>query len=176
MSVVITCVPVRPDAEPPLPPAAGRELFRAVAADAPFGYLAVGGPAPAALPDGALTGRYEVVHERDTPAPPFEPGAGEPVVFINCMAFEPGREQEAFDFWLRVNDYMVRKPGYRWHRLHRRTDSGAPFGQINVVEWESIESWAAAHDDGFRALTVRPDIPFKPVATLCRPVAERVEA
>jgi heme-degrading monooxygenase HmoA len=112
-----------------------------------------------------------LIHERHTPAPPFAAGGDESLIFINCMEFEPGREQEAFDFWLRVNDYMVNKPGYRWHRLHRRLDPTAPFGQINVVEWESVESWEAAHDDGFRALTVRPDIPFVPVATLCRPVA-----
>jgi heme-degrading monooxygenase HmoA len=131
----------------------------------------VGGPAPAELPPGALTGRYEVIHERHTPAPPYEAAGDESLIFINCMEFEPGREQEAFDFWLRVNDYMVNKPGYRWHRLHRRLDPTAPFGQINVVEWESVESWEAARDDGFRALTMRPDIPFVPVATLCRPVA-----
>jgi hypothetical protein len=45
-----------------------------------------------------------------------------------------------------------------------------------VVEWESIQAWDAAHDDGFFVLTRRPDIPFVPVATLCRALALSVEA
>ena len=196
MSVVITCYSVAPSATPPaqpvqpatggpgrpadqpaVQPAARPAVYRAVNEDARFGYITVdpSGAEPPA-PAGTLTGRYEVVHEGATTAPPFGGAVGAPLIFVNCMEFPPGREEVAFDFWLRVNEYMVRKPGYRWHRLHRRVEAGAPFGQINVVEWESIEAWDAAHDDGFFALTRRPDIPFVAVPTLCRALTLPVEA
>ena len=177
MSVVITCFEVPPSAAPPVEPGPGRDVHRALAQDARFGYIAIDSTGTAAGGDApAVAGRYEVIHENTTAAPPFAEALGESVMFVNCMQFAPGREQEAFEFWLRVNEYMVEKPGYRWHRLHRRLDPSTPFGQVNVVEWESVESWQAAHDDGFRALTVRPDIPFVPVATLCRPVTAPVGA
>jgi hypothetical protein len=85
------------------------------------------------------------------------------------MRFAPDRHDEAFAAWQRVNRYMVAKPGYRWHRLHRRLDDHAPFGLVNVVEWESPEAWLAAHDEGFRALA-GGDLPFTAHPTLCRPV------
>lgn len=195
MSVVITCYAVAPSAAAPIQPvpvgpaggpdhpggrpSAQPAVYRAVNDDARFGYITVdpsGAEPPAPLPAGTLTGGYEVVHEGATTAPPFGGAVGAPLIFVNCMEFPPGREQAAFEFWLRVNEYMVRKPGYRWHRLHRRIEASAPFGQINVVEWESIEAWDAAHDDGFFALTRRPDIPFVAVPTLCRAVALPVEA
>lgn len=180
MSVVITCFELPPTAASPVPPLPGRAVHRAIAADARFGYIAVdtapGLPGLPALPAPALSGHYEVIHEGHDAAPSFGGEPGEPIIFVNCMQFPVGREDEAFDFWLRVNEYMVRKPGYRWHRLHRRMADSAPFGQINVVEWESVESWEAAHDDGFRALTVRPDIPFTAVPTVCRTVAVAVGA
>lgn len=56
---------------------------------------------------------------------------------------------------------MVTEPGYRWHRLHRRGHDDAPFGLVNLAGWESADAWAAAHDDGFRALADRPDIPSR---------------
>ncbi len=172
MAIVISCFELPPAAAPPVVPGPGRAVHRAIADDARFGYIAVESGESALAPAApALTGRYEVIHESTDAAPAYGVADPEPLVFINCMQFPPGGEQEAFDFWLRVNEYMVRKPGYRSHRLHRRLHPDAPFGQINVVEWESVESWDAAHDDGFRALTVRPDIPFVPVPTLTRALA-----
>jgi hypothetical protein len=69
---------------------------------------------------------------------------------------------------------MVTKPGYRWHRLHRRLDDEAPFGLVNVVEWESPQAWRAAHDDGFRRLA-GGELPFTAHPTLCRPLAAGAE-
>src|SRR3954454_15117963 len=124
MSVVITCYTVAPSAAAPAQPAPGRAVYRAVSDDAPFGYIAVdAGDAEPAAPAGTLSGRYEVVPGGPAAAPPLGGAVGEPLIFVNCMEFPPGREQEAFDFWLRVNEYMVRKPGYRSHRLHRRVEA-----------------------------------------------------
>jgi hypothetical protein len=88
------------------------------------------------------------------------------------MVVRPGDEDDAFAVWREINAYMVTKPGYRWHRLHRRTDPSAPFGQVNVARWESAAAWRAAHDEGFRTLAARPDLPFEPVATLCELVGD----
>jgi heme-degrading monooxygenase HmoA len=172
MSVVISCI----EGREVVVDAPGCAVHRAVEPEARFGYVTVGDREPMLGPaaGSVLTGRYEVVHAGDTTAPAYDPaGSAEPpLIFINCMEFARGHEQAAFEFWQRVNEYMVKKPGYRWHRLHRRLHDDAPFGQINIVEWESVESWAAAHDEGFRALTMRPDIPFTPVPTLCRLVSD----
>jgi heme-degrading monooxygenase HmoA len=73
--------------------------------------------------------------------------------------------------WRDVNAYMVNKPGYRWHRLHRRVSDDAPFGLVNVVEWESVAAWRAAHDEGFRERAVRPNMPMTAYPTLCVPVS-----
>jgi heme-degrading monooxygenase HmoA len=86
------------------------------------------------------------------------------------MEFPPGGHEAAFALWLQVNAYMVTKPGYRWHRLHRRVDASAPFGLINLVEWESASAWEAAHDAGFRERAVRPQMPFVAYPTVCVPV------
>jgi hypothetical protein len=54
---------------------------------------------------------------------------------------------------------------------HRRTHDDAPFGFVNIVEWESAAAWEAAHDDGFRALTAPANLPFVTYPTVCTPVA-----
>jgi hypothetical protein len=181
VSVIISCFEISRDLPSPVDPAPGRQVHRALAPDARFGYISLdsldAGRLEPEVAARALTGRYDVIHTGTSAAPSAAaPADEERLIFVNCMAFDVGREEEAFEFWLRVNEYMVRKPGYRWHRLHRRVDDDAPFGQINVVEWESVAAWEAAHDDGFRALTVRPDIPFTAVPTLCRAVPAAVEA
>jgi heme-degrading monooxygenase HmoA len=185
MPIVITGYEIDPDAAaPPAPPGRpGRRVFRAAQPGARFGYLEIDDCATAddaaelvrliATVPEAVAGRYEIFHVGDRPAARFAAdGAGSSIMFINCMACSPDQDDAAFAAWRRVNEYMVTKPGYRWHQLHRRVGGEAPFALINVVEWESADAWAAAHDDGFRALAVRPDLPFVPYATLCRPVTE----
>jgi len=93
------------------------------------------------------------------------------VLFVNCMAFPPARHDAAFALWQEVNAYMVNQPGYRWHRLHHRVHDDAAFGLVNIVEWESVTAWQAAHDAGFRARAVRDHMPFDAHPTLCRPTA-----
>lgn len=173
MSVVISSVEVPEGLDVLIQQDASLQVYRALARDARFRFITVGNRPPALTVAGSsgpsvLTGRYEVIHSMQQPAAPFD-GAGpaRPVTFINCMVVAPGREDEAFAVWREINAYMVTKPGYRWHRLHRRSDPSAPFGQINLARWESAEAWRAAHDAGFRALAARPDLPFEPVATLC---------
>jgi heme-degrading monooxygenase HmoA len=186
MTTVITVYDLPEGTEAPTALGDGHTLHRAVGRPASFAWIDLGesaSPASAArvVADakgrpGALTGRYDVFHINDQPAEAFGPdGDDESVIFVNCMRFAPEQHDAAFAAWERVNRYMVRKPGYRWHRLHRRVDASAPFGLVNVVEWESPAAWQAAHDDGFRALT-DGDLPFAAQPTLCRPVASTREA
>lgn len=185
MTTVITVYDLPEGADAPTVLGEGHTLHRAVGTPASFGWVDLGeSPSPetaglvvteAGRRPGALAGRYDVFHVGDRSAEAFEQAGGdESVIFVNCMRFAPERHDEAFAAWERVNHYMVRKPGYRWHRLHRRVDRGAPFGLINVVEWESPAAWRAAHDDGFRALT-SGDLPFTAQPTLCRPIAASQE-
>jgi heme-degrading monooxygenase HmoA len=173
VTVVISGLEVAPGTDLSIEPDPGQQVYRALTPDARFRYLTLGERPPTVrtLGPGQATvssGRYEVIHSRDEAARPFDPDIpGRPVTFINCMLVRPGEEDLAFSVWQEVNAYMVTKPGYRWHRLHRRVDASAPFGQINVARWESAEAWAAAHDEGFRALTGRSELPFRPVAALC---------
>ncbi len=159
MSVVITCIALPEGVDAVVTPHGRTWVHRALAADAPFRYITVGGSAPTVRPTGGgtpveLTGRYELFHRRDEAAAPFDPDStARPVTFVNCMRVRPGKEDEAFAVWQQVNAYMVTKPGYRWHKLHRRAESDAPFGLVNVVRWESEAAWRAAHDEGFRART-----------------------
>jgi hypothetical protein len=160
-------------------PTAAR-LLRAVDESADFRWFAIADydnvkdadAAVAAVPDTALCGTYEVFHVGTHAAPPFRPDTGpDSVTFINCFRFAPLDFDAAYDVWASVNAYMVAKPGYRWHRLHRRLHDDAPFGFINVVEWESIPAWTSAHDAGLRALLAAAgDLPFTNVPTLCLPV------
>jgi heme-degrading monooxygenase HmoA len=170
MSIAITCIE---DGGFELTPAPGYRLHRALAPDAPFRYITVGERAPELPAEiSAWSGRYEIFHTGDVAAAPFDPDATEaPVVFINGLVVAPGNEDVAFEAWHRVNVYMVKQPGYRRHTLHKRVHDHAAFGFVNIVEWESVQSWKAAHDDGFRALT-QPPLPFDPMPTLCELVAD----
>jgi hypothetical protein len=174
MSVVITCFEAPSDTDLSVDARPGDQLLRALAPDAPFRYITIGAaePRPRATGDvRVVSGAYEVCHRRDEPAPAYA-GDVRPVTFVNCMVVTPGDEDAAFAVWREVNAYMVTKPGYRWHRLHRPVTPDAPFGLVNVARWQSAEAWSAAHDDGFRALAVRPDLPFRPVPTLCELVGD----
>ena len=78
------------------------------------------------------------------------------VRFINLFTVPAGREDRFMELWSQVNKYMAAQPGYCNHRLHRSIAENAPYRFVNYVEWESDEAWAAAHDDGFRALVGDP--------------------
>jgi hypothetical protein len=180
MTTVITVYDVPPEADEPALLGAGHVRHRAVDVPASFTWIdlaetlspeeARSEVARAASAPGALAGRYDAFHVNEQAAAPFDHETkADGVVFVNCMRFAPGHHDPAFAAWERVNHYMVGKPGYRWHRLHRRIDDDAPFGLVNVVGWESPDAWRAAHDDGFRALTTG-DLPFIALPTLCRPV------
>jgi len=185
MTTVITVYDLPDGAASPIALAPTHTLHRATGRPASFGWVDLG-EAPSAEAaarvvaeaegrPGALTGRYAAFHVNEEPAKPFGSSApDQEVVFVNCMRFAPEQHDAAFAAWERVNHYMVTKPGYRRHRLHRRIDSDAPFGLVNVVVWESPEAWRAAHDEGFRALT-GGDLPFTAYPTLCRPVAAAQE-
>lgn len=188
MTTVITVYDVPAGGEPPAPLAQGHTVHRALDAPASYAWIDLGEHAApedaaalvAAAGDrpGALAGAYQAFHANAQAAPAYgddgKDGEDQGVVFVNCMRFDPERHDAAFEAWQRVNRYMVAKPGYRWHRLHRRLDDGAPFGLVNVVGWESPEAWRAAHDEGFRRLA-GSDLPFSAHPTLCRPVAAGAE-
>ena len=173
-------------------------LLRAHGPVAAFGYIEVtqhlsaaaaleAARVAAAGPPPAWSGSYEVLHTGAIPAPPFttdppqdfdqdddqddDQSDDQGVLFVNCMAFPPARHDAAFALWQEVNAYMVNQPGYRWHRLHHRVHDDAAFGLVNIVEWESVTAWQAAHDAGFRARAVRDHMPFDAHPTLCRPTA-----
>jgi heme-degrading monooxygenase HmoA len=78
------------------------------------------------------------------------------VVLINCFEVPASQEARFFALWKDVNAYMVAKPGYRSHRLHRSLSPDAHFRFVNFAEWESAEHLQAAHDDGFRQLLADP--------------------
>jgi hypothetical protein len=183
VTTVITIYDLHEGAQAPTALAAEHTLYRAAGVPASFAWIDLGeAPTPEAAAQlvveagqrpGALSGRYDAFHVNEQPAEPFDPsGRGESVIFVNCMRFAPEHHDAALAAWEQVNQYMVGKPGYRWHRLHRRLDDSAPFGLVNVVGWESPEAWQAAHDEGFRAL-VGGDLPFTAFPTLCRPERAR---
>ena len=176
MPIVITSYEVPPDRldqfEAPVFDAQHR--FRALQDDAKFAYIDVAEPtadpaeAVRAARDSGYTahsGCYEVLHSGGSAV---EARAAS-IVFINCFQVEPGNEDAAFERWSLINNYMVTRPGYLAHRLHRRTHDDAAFGFVNVVHWASTDAWGAAHDDRFRALVAAP-LPFVSMATLCREV------
>lgn len=74
------------------------------------------------------------------------------VKFLNCFEVPAGMEDEFLEHWREVNAYMAAKPGYVGHRLHRSVSPDAKYRFVNYVEWSSPQTWADAHDDGFRAL------------------------
>jgi hypothetical protein len=181
MTTVITVYDRDPD-DAPVPLGSDHVLYRAVGRPASFGWVDLAEVADDVAADAvrswasdptALTGRYQAFHLGEVAAQAYGEAPVDPVTFVNCIRFAPHLHDSAFEAWQRVNRYMVAKPGYRWHRLHRRLDHEAPFGLVNVVEWESPEAWQAAHDEGFRALT-EGDLPFTTHPTLCRPVVSPV--
>jgi heme-degrading monooxygenase HmoA len=78
------------------------------------------------------------------------------VTLVNCFEIAAGQEDEFFALWQEVNAYMRLKPGYLGHKLHRAVSGEASFRFVNVAKWASKEHFAAAHDDGFRALVGKP--------------------
>lgn len=79
------------------------------------------------------------------------------VQFINCFEVPAGREEVFFALWQEVNAYMSAKPGYVSHRLHRSLAPDARFRFVNYAEWETVDDWQAAHDNGFRKLVGQPE-------------------
>ncbi len=79
------------------------------------------------------------------------------VQFVNCFEVPTGQEEEFFRLWKDVNAYMVRKPGYLGHQLHRAIAGPARFRFVNFGLWESAEHWRNAHDEGFRAMLSQPE-------------------
>jgi heme-degrading monooxygenase HmoA len=97
----------------------------------------------------------------------------EPVIFINCFEVPKGREDEFFAHWSEVNTYMKQKPGFVSNRLHRAKTPNARIRFINYVLWQTEEAWAAAHDDGFRALVQKPEWrDFPPIPAIFEVVSE----
>ena len=87
------------------------------------------------------------------------------VTFINCFEVAPEADAEFLEFWRRISTYMAGQPGYQSHALHRALGEHARYRFVNVVRWSNAEEFAAAHDDGFRAL-VTPDSPYRSVPAL----------
>ncbi|MFJ6084970.1 antibiotic biosynthesis monooxygenase family protein [Streptomyces sp. NPDC092369] len=73
-------------------------------------------------------------------------------IYINGFEVPVGRDEQFFAAWKKIDDYMVVKPGYRWNRLHKSLDDKAALRYINVVGWDSVEEFEAAHDAGFHEL------------------------
>lgn len=181
MAIVISAFDVDPDRiEPDAIPTTGavtHRLFRAALAGSAFGYVDVAEHGTAAEAKAAATkisnsplpvrsGTYSIADVGMTESGEAD---GDPITFINCLSFPAGNEPQAYVRWKTINDYMVRKPGYRSHVLHRRADPSAPFGFVNVVTWESAESLQHARDSEFATLTA--DLPFVTLPTWCRPAA-----
>jgi heme-degrading monooxygenase HmoA len=78
------------------------------------------------------------------------------VPFVNCFEVPAGREDEFLDRWTEVNTYMRAKPGFVSHRLHRSLSPEARFRFVNYAQWDTVENWQAAHDEGFRRLLSQP--------------------
>ena len=79
------------------------------------------------------------------------------VQFLNCFEVPSGREEEFVQLWKDVNAYMVTKPGYVGHQLHRSLADGARYRFVNYVVWETPDDWRNAHDAEFRAMVSRPE-------------------
>jgi heme-degrading monooxygenase HmoA len=79
------------------------------------------------------------------------------VTLINCFEVQAGREEEFFSAFKTVNTYMRGKKGYIGHKMHRSLAADARYRFVNVVQWESGEHCEAAHDEGFRALILKPE-------------------
>jgi heme-degrading monooxygenase HmoA len=95
------------------------------------------------------------------------------VTLVNCFDIPAGREDEFFALWQEVNAYMRQKPGYLGHKLHRAVTGDAMFRFVNVAQWASKDQFAAAHDDGFRALVTKSGwAPFRSTPALYQVVHE----
>ena len=79
------------------------------------------------------------------------------VTLVNCFEVPAGREDEFLSMWQQVNTYMHGKKGYLEHKLHRSLSPDARFRFVNVARWASQTDFDAAHDDGFRALVMKPE-------------------
>lgn len=79
------------------------------------------------------------------------------VQFFNCFEVPAGQEDEFFRLWTEVNAYMITKPGYVSHQLHRSIDPAARYRFLNHAVWQSAEHWRAAHDTGLRAMLSRTE-------------------
>jgi hypothetical protein len=181
MSVVITAHPSVPQTLPPA--VAGTTLVRYEAAGRPAAFPVIDvahtdSPEAAqalvseqrTLDPQVRSGRYEVLDVRDQAAPAYRTeGTEDEVTFINCFEVEPGREADAYASWQEFNAYFAEQPGFRSNTLHKRASQDAAFALVNVVSWESIEAWSAAHGERFQAMVARP-LPFVSLPTLCRPV------
>jgi heme-degrading monooxygenase HmoA len=95
------------------------------------------------------------------------------VRFINLFEVPVGQDEQFLAFWRSVNVYMQAKPGYLGHRLHRALADDARYRYVNYVEWDSVEAWRDAHDEGFRALAgAIADLPFTSTPALFEAVDE----
>ena len=89
------------------------------------------------------------------------------VQFFNCFEVPADRADEFLRLWTEVNAYMVTKPGYVSHELHRSLRPDAHFQFLNHGVWESAQHWGAAHDAGFREMLSRPEwAPFRSTPAL----------
>jgi heme-degrading monooxygenase HmoA len=74
------------------------------------------------------------------------------VRLINCFEVPGGRDEEFLQRFRAVNAYMVSKPGYCGHHLHKALAPDARYRFVNYVEWQSPEHLAAARDERYRDL------------------------
>jgi heme-degrading monooxygenase HmoA len=84
------------------------------------------------------------------------------VTFINCFEVAPEADTDFLEYWDKISTYLAGHPGYQSHAMHRALGEDARYRFVNVVRWRTAEEFAAAHDDGFRAL-VDPDSPYQSV-------------
>ena len=95
------------------------------------------------------------------------------VRFVNCFEVPAGREEDFFALFREVNGYMMAKPGYVGHRMHRSLRPDARYRFVNYATWTTGEAWEAAHDQGFRELLANPAWrDFKPTFALYEVVHE----
>ena len=104
----------------------------------------------------------------------------ESVILINPFEVPPEAEDRFLPAWRQAAEFMRRQPGFVSSRLHKAISSDAPFGFVNVAEWESPEAFqAAASTEEFRRMAEGspPNHPalFSVVASV-DPVEERRSA
>lgn len=67
-----------------------------------------------------------------------------PATMINCFEVPPGREDEFYAMWSKVNEYQKTQPGFLAHKMHRALAPEAKFRFINVVQFETFEQYQTA--------------------------------